>query len=430
MPRAKTPRPGIRGPGQPARPRRSGIRGEPVSGRQAPQVRAQESTLLQACPKDVLGLAISGKEHPGTHVFLLIDQLRGEITRPFKIVDEIRSTLRLRSLEDAVLTTFTVAYLASSHDWPWNDAKDAPHPPAEQWGPLHARLPGQEAPPVRTTGSTLLQQCPKDVVGLAISTEEHHAPRVFLLVDEERHYDQPRDEVPLKLRSLVYIVAAVLEARLQLQVDPPAFTVAYLPRLPAPAVWGYWPWDFGPFHARLPGAGAALVFSPHNVLTTEQVEVKPSTSPEPVSGAEAAPTLPPVPVIGLDELADTVALLGDAATPAKVGRALQTIGRQFTAARQPLIDAVNRSLAPLEGRSFGSFEANQAVVNTLSEFARVLGLRFECQKPACGAPSALVLLPGNARDGAFAFRHSGTNHGGRATLPPLRLIPAKEEPTP
>ena len=124
-----------------------------------------------------------------------------------------------------------------------------------------------------------------------------------------------------------------------------------------------------------------------------------------VRGVDSAPTLPPVPEARLEDLADTFALLRDAGTPTMVAKALRSIGAEYAAARQPLIDAVNLSLVHLTGKSFQSFEANQRLVNALAEFARSLGLRFECQKPGCGAPSSLVLnTPQGMPAGAFSFR--------------------------
>lgn len=147
-----------------------------------------------------------------------------------------------------------------------------------------------------------------------------------------------------------------------------------------------------------------------------------------VHGVERAPTLPPVPEATLEDLADSFTLLRDAGTPTTVAKALRSIGAEYTAARQPLIDAVNLSLIHLSGKSFRSFEANRQLADALTEFAVSLGLRFECPKPGCGAPSRLVLsAPPRMPQGAFFFRHMGpsggpTTHVGASTLPVLRLI--------
>jgi hypothetical protein len=69
------------------------------------------------------------------------------------------------------------------------------------------------------------------------------------------------------------------------------------------------------------------------------------------------------------------------------------------------------------------------VAQELAEFARSLGLRFQCQKPGCQKPSALeVGTPRGMPRGAFYFRHLGprgsdTHHVGASAIPVLRLIP-------
>jgi hypothetical protein len=154
-----------------------------------------------------------------------------------------------------------------------------------------------------------------------------------------------------------------------------------------------------------------------------------------VFGEQGAPTLPSAPETPKQLVESSGALLGsiltqeiEAASPPEVRDpdeltgVIKVILKMVSDSRDPMIASINRFLGSLEGKSFDSFEANQRFTAQVSDLARGLGLRFECQKPGCGAASTLVLLPGNARTGAFAFRHSGTNHGGRATIPSLRLV--------
>lgn len=124
-------------------------------------------------------------------------------------------------------------------------------------------------------------------------------------------------------------------------------------------------------------------------------------------GDSKSPSLPPVPLLSIEE-------------------EVELLAADYQLKRDALIKALNMGLAPWVGWSSGSFDDSRRVVEALSRLARRLSLRFECQKPGCGSPSTLVLLPGKTRTGAFAFRHNRTNHGGTTTLPLLRLIPAND----
>jgi hypothetical protein len=76
--------------------------------------------------------------------------------------------------------------------------------------------------------------------------------------------------------------------------------------------------------------------------------------------------------------------------------------------------------------SFGSLEANQAVVAAIQRLLHRLDLRAEC--PRCHKPAIpRCRATRNAKDGSFQFEHSHrgrqTNHGGSTTFPAFRLMP-------
>ncbi len=86
---------------------------------------------------------------------------------------------------------------------------------------------------------------------------------------------------------------------------------------------------------------------------------------------------------------------------------------------------IEESLQQLEGRNFGSLQANQSIAKQVHALLDGKGLRVEC--PECGSAAILrCQKAGNAKTGAFMFDHyldSGrTFHGGQTTFPRLKIV--------
>ncbi|TWU44839.1 hypothetical protein Q31b_00090 [Novipirellula aureliae] len=87
--------------------------------------------------------------------------------------------------------------------------------------------------------------------------------------------------------------------------------------------------------------------------------------------------------------------------------------------------AIEAQLRKFAGRSFGSLAENQQVATSIHALLDRHGLRVRCSE--CGHPAILRVSPrGGLAKGAFVFDHTiegrRTFHGGRATMPELRLV--------
>ena len=102
---------------------------------------------------------------------------------------------------------------------------------------------------------------------------------------------------------------------------------------------------------------------------------------------------------------------------------------QIAEALDPIIREVQKDLDALEGTSFSSFEENRTLVNAINALLSRLGMRIECAKKDCGAPS-YVRCTDSSKTGAFQFEHKEngrkTHHQGKNELPRLKIIPARE----
>lgn len=108
---------------------------------------------------------------------------------------------------------------------------------------------------------------------------------------------------------------------------------------------------------------------------------------------------------------------------------LSSLDGKLTELLGPFVREVEAVLARLAGRSFGR-RGNEAIVRTLQLLLQRLGLRVRCTH--CRAPAILrCRATGNAKGGSFQFEHylngKQTNHGGRATFPKVRLVPAPSD---
>lgn len=146
--------------------------------------------------------------------------------------------------------------------------------------------------------------------------------------------------------------------------------------------------------------------------------------------AEGAARLPAIPDLWKGT-AEEAAFLLDAEMAAYASdpvRAFTKVAGVLDVLHEPIARRLQTFLAGLEGKSLASFEANHEFVAGLNEILRRLHLRVECTR--CKAPATLVLIKGETRNGAFNFRHTSadagrTTHGGKTTIPPLRLVAAE-----
>lgn len=93
---------------------------------------------------------------------------------------------------------------------------------------------------------------------------------------------------------------------------------------------------------------------------------------------------------------------------------------------QPLIDAFRDDVLALQGRNFGSLEANQQIAEAVQETANRLFVEYLC--PHCRTPARFKCAKaGNAKYGAFSFGHSGSTHGATTTIPKLIPVPKNTE---
>jgi hypothetical protein len=105
---------------------------------------------------------------------------------------------------------------------------------------------------------------------------------------------------------------------------------------------------------------------------------------------------------------------------------LRQLEGELTKLQEPVVRRLQAALDSFAKGSFGSLEANQAVVTAIQRLLRPLGLSAQC--PRCGKPAILrCRATQNAKSGSFQFEHSErgqqTNHGGSTAFPAFRLMP-------
>jgi hypothetical protein len=108
--------------------------------------------------------------------------------------------------------------------------------------------------------------------------------------------------------------------------------------------------------------------------------------------------------------------------------AFEAFYTEIDAALQPIIVRVQEFLKTLEGKNFGSVEANKRVAAMIQKLVSRVGMVLMCTKEGCGQPSHLRCnKPARSQTGTFQFEHfvdgRRTNHTGSACLPALTLVP-------
>jgi hypothetical protein len=141
--------------------------------------------------------------------------------------------------------------------------------------------------------------------------------------------------------------------------------------------------------------------------------------------------------LGADVWSQTIRVAAKGGGPTDVTRAsresvahiLDQLNDSLEGLIRPVRDAMQQLLAALEGKSFGSLEANQAVTRRVQQLIERLGMRVACPKTGCGEPALLrCAAAGNSTHGVFQFDHSvagkRTTHLGSSLFPPVRLVDA------
>ncbi|NND99769.1 MAG: hypothetical protein HKN47_20815 [Pirellulaceae bacterium] len=87
--------------------------------------------------------------------------------------------------------------------------------------------------------------------------------------------------------------------------------------------------------------------------------------------------------------------------------------------------AIQGQLGKLAGKSMGSLAENRDLAKSIHEMLESHALRVQCSE--CGHAAILRVSPrGGAKNGVFVFDHTidghRTFHGGRSSLPELRLV--------
>ncbi len=105
---------------------------------------------------------------------------------------------------------------------------------------------------------------------------------------------------------------------------------------------------------------------------------------------------------------------------------MNQLSNEIKSLQQQIVRTIESRLQSFHGWSFGSLSENQAFAKMVHQTLDSHGLRVEC--PECGHPAILrCLRAGNSKKGAFVFDHyleSGrTFHGGRSTVPLLKVVP-------
>ncbi|TWU23338.1 hypothetical protein Pla52o_28740 [Novipirellula galeiformis] len=118
--------------------------------------------------------------------------------------------------------------------------------------------------------------------------------------------------------------------------------------------------------------------------------------------------------------ADTETLSAEVA-----GAAIEDLEREINRMQRSIRQAIQIQLGQFAGRSFGSLDQNQQMVQSIHRLLDGHGLRIQCSE--CGHPAILRVSPRpGIEHGAFVFDHTierrRTFHGGRAVMPPIRLV--------
>ncbi len=114
------------------------------------------------------------------------------------------------------------------------------------------------------------------------------------------------------------------------------------------------------------------------------------------------------------------------------GAALDELHLELNRLQRTIRQAIQSHLGRLAGRSLGSLELNQQMVQTVHDLLEGHGLRVQCSE--CGHPAILRVSPrAGIEHGVFVFDHTiqrrRTFHGGRSVMPELRLVtkPARKK---
>lgn len=116
----------------------------------------------------------------------------------------------------------------------------------------------------------------------------------------------------------------------------------------------------------------------------------------------------------------------------EVLRLLDGFDGQVVQALVPVKERLEMLFKRLEGRAFGSLEANKAVTARIRDLLNRIGYRVECLRDGCHEPAFLLCQgPSSMPEGAFQFQHryNGrlTAHCGFPKIPPLKLVPQPED---
>ena len=146
------------------------------------------------------------------------------------------------------------------------------------------------------------------------------------------------------------------------------------------------------------------------------------------SAEDAAPQahLPKAELIleDVDQLLASASPSSPVETLSKILRLLDAIHRQRLPGLQAYLDQVRIDVGKEPGGNFGSFEDNKAFVDVLRAMLQCLNARLEC--PTCSRAATLIVKLGATKTGSFLFHHATddlrTDHGGKTSLPPLKVI--------
>lgn len=104
---------------------------------------------------------------------------------------------------------------------------------------------------------------------------------------------------------------------------------------------------------------------------------------------------------------------------------LRTLDEEINRMQRQIRLQIQERLQVLAGCTLNDTRANQELVREIQAMLERNGLRVRC--PECGHPAILRVSPrSGAKHGVFVFDHTidgrRTFHGGRGTLPVLRLV--------
>lgn len=105
--------------------------------------------------------------------------------------------------------------------------------------------------------------------------------------------------------------------------------------------------------------------------------------------------------------------------------AITALNQELNRLQRSIRLAIQAQLGKLAGKSLGSLEHNRELAASIHQLLDGHGLRVKCGE--CGHPAILRVSPrAGAASGAFVFDHTidghRTFHGGRGTMPELRLV--------